>query len=338
MKFAFLFYLVAAASPLFSADIPGLECKAKQGDADGQFELARACLKGDGVTKDTTRALELMTAAANQGHAEAMGGMGFFYANGTAVPKDEAKAVEWFRKGAEKGGPKAQLNLGKMLAKGKGVEKNQKEGLKWIKAAADQGLTEALVAEGELYFFGDYGQALDYAKAYPYLLKAAENGHPDAQNNVGVMLENGQGTGVDTAQAEEWYRKAARQGHTKAQSNLGMLLGPENQDPTKRVEALTWLMVASDKSDVTAQKLLDSVKEGLNRDELAQARRMASELEASIRTGTSKYIPWRALRRLRPLAFPRTDEWDDTAVVPPGIVASFSWGFGLPPWPAGFRG
>ena len=102
------------------------------------------------------------------------------------------------------------------------------------------------------------------------------------------MLENGQGTGVDDAQAEAWYRKAAQQGHLKAQANLGRLLGPEVQDPKRRVEALTWLILAAKQGEITAQKLLDSVKKGLNPDEVAQARKLAAELEITIRTKSSK--------------------------------------------------
>jgi uncharacterized protein len=285
----FLSFGALLASTVFSADIPALEEKAGKGDADAQFELARILLKGsDGVPKDVKRSFELMTSSADLGHAEAMGGVGFFYANGIAVPKDEAKAVEWFRKGAEKGGPKAQLNLGKMLAEGKGIEKKEEEGRKWIKSAADQGQPDAAYAMGTIYYYGKYGQAVDYTNAYPFLLKAAESGQPDAQNLVGVMLENGQGATLNVEEAETWYEKAARQGHTKAQSNLGRLIGPEVQDTAKRMKSLTWLLVAANKGEVTAEKLIDDLKSGLNPDEFAQAKTLADELQKSIRAVPSK--------------------------------------------------
>jgi len=286
MKIQPFFAVVTAlsVSTLFAADIPSLEAKARDGDAAAQFELARVYLKGsDGVKKDAVRALELMTSAATQGHAEAMGGVGYFYASGTAVPKDEANAVEWFRKGAEAGGAKAQLNLGKMLAEGKGTEKNEVEGVKWIKAAADQGQPDATYAMGAIYFFGDYGQAVDYVAAYPYLLKAAEAGNPEAQNTVGSMLENAQGVGLDASLAEEWYRRAAKQGHRKAQSSLGRLLGPEVEDRERRLESLTWLLVAAKKGEITAQKMLEEIKPGINQGDMAQAQRLAGDVEKSLR-------------------------------------------------------
>lgn len=286
VKIAFLFlsFVALSASTMFSADIAALETKAKQGDGDAQFELARVYLKGsDGVSKNVMRSFELMTSAANHGHAEAMGGVGFFYANGIAVPKDEAKAVEWFRKGAEAGGPKSQLNLGKMLAEGKGIEKNEEEGKKWIRAAADQGQPDAAYAMGTILYFGQYGQAVEYAAAYPYLLKAAEAGHPEAQNTVGAMLESAKGVGRDASNAEEWYRKAAKQGHAKAQSCLGRLLGPEVQDRERRVEALTWLLVSAKSGEITAQKMLDEIQSGIKPDDLAQAQKLAGDVEKSLR-------------------------------------------------------
>ena len=105
-----LFFVIATTlmiATLVGADITILETKAKEGDPDAQFELARLYLRGsEGVRKNAARSMELMKAAADQGHAEAMGGVGYFYASGTAVPKDDAVALTWFRKGAEAGGAK----------------------------------------------------------------------------------------------------------------------------------------------------------------------------------------------------------------------------------------
>jgi len=282
-----LFFVIASTwmvATLLGADITILETKAKEGDPEAQFELARMYLKGgDGIRKNAARSLELMRAAADQGHAEAMGGVGYFYASGTAVPKDDALAVDWFRKGAEAGGAKAQLNFGKMLAEGKGTEKNESEGRKWIKAAADQGQVDAALTMGQILYFGDFGEQVDPKAAYPYLLMAAEAGQPDAQNLVAVMLENAKGVDADTALAEQWYRKAAKQGHAKAQSSLGRILGPEVQDRMRRLESLTWLLVASRKGEITARRMLEEVQDGIPPEDMAQAQQLVVELEKSLK-------------------------------------------------------
>ena len=46
--------------------------------------------------------------------------------------------------------------------------------------------------------------------------KAAEQGHAEAQYNLGICYENGKGVEQDYEKAEEWYREAAAQGHEKA--------------------------------------------------------------------------------------------------------------------------
>jgi len=289
MKYLFSGGLALATSTLFATDIPALEAKAKSGDAKAQFELARIYLKGtDGVSKNVMRSFELMTFSAQQGNAAATGGLGYFYANGMVVAKDAGKALEWFRKAADKGDPVAQLNLGNMLAEGKGIQTNEAEGRKWIKAAADQGQPDASYAMGAIYYFGSYGQSVDFNEAYPYLLKAAEAGHPVAQNMVGVMLENGRGVQMDADQAEKWYRKSANQGNLKAQGNLGRLLGPEVEDRERRIEAITWLLIASKRGEITAQKMLEEMHSGLNPDDVAEAQNLADDLEKSLSAVNSR--------------------------------------------------
>ena len=61
------------------------------------------------------------------------------------------------------------------------------------------------------------GVEQDYKKAVEWYRKAAEQGHADAQNNLGFMYYTGQGVEQDYKKAVEWYRKAAEQGHADAQ-------------------------------------------------------------------------------------------------------------------------
>ena len=50
--------------------------------------------------------------------------------------------------------------------------------------------------------------------------KAAEQGDANAQYNLGVCYEKGEGVKKDLSQAVQWYRKAAEQGMPGAQSKL----------------------------------------------------------------------------------------------------------------------
>ncbi len=56
----------------------------------------------------------------------------------------------------------------------------------------------------------------NYTKAYNYYEKAAIAGLPEAQVNLGRMIENGKGTTIDPALAYGWYWAAFHSGHESA--------------------------------------------------------------------------------------------------------------------------
>ena len=70
----------------------------------------------------------------------------------------------------------------------------------------------------------------DYAEAMKWFLLAAEQGVADAQFNLGVMYEDGNGVHEEEVQAENWYRLAAEQGHREAGESLNRLL-IDSSDP-----------------------------------------------------------------------------------------------------------
>ena len=62
----------------------------------------------------------------------------------------------------------------------------------------------------------------EYKEVAECFQKAAEQGLAQAQCNLGVCYEEGQGVKKDEQKAVEWYQKAADQGDAQAQYNLGM--------------------------------------------------------------------------------------------------------------------
>jgi len=64
------------------------------------------------------------------------------------------------------------------------------------------------------------GVAKDDTQAVSWFRKAAEQGYPNAQYNLGVRYQEGKGVPKDEAQAKEWFRKAAAQGNPDAQKAL----------------------------------------------------------------------------------------------------------------------
>jgi TPR repeat protein len=72
----------------------------------------------------------------------------------------------------------------------------------------------------------------DYATAYRLFKPMAEQGHAEAQYNLGGMYAEGRGVPQDYGKAVKWFRKAAEQGHAEAQYNLGgMYFGGRGVQP-----------------------------------------------------------------------------------------------------------
>ena len=85
--------------------------------------------------------------------------------------------------------------------------------------AAEQGHANAQNSLGIMYQLGQ-GVDVNYKKAIEWYEKAAKQGDAHAQFNVGVMYKKGRGVDVNYKKAMEWFEKAAQQGHAEAQDVL----------------------------------------------------------------------------------------------------------------------
>lgn len=95
----------------------------------------------------------------------------------------------------------AILEVARRYAKGKGVKRNDVEAMMWYGKVARQGNPEAA------NWFRDL----------------AEKGSAQAQYNLGVCYENGEGVEKDTSEAMKWYRIASEQGNKDAETALQKL-------------------------------------------------------------------------------------------------------------------
>ena len=89
------------------------------------------------------------------------------------------------------------------------------------------------------------GSPEDDAEAVRWFRMAAEQGHAEAQFNLGLMYAEGRGVPEDHAAAVDWYRMAAKQGHAGAMTNLGVMYA-EGRGVTKDdMEATRWFLKAA---------------------------------------------------------------------------------------------
>jgi uncharacterized protein len=54
-------------------------------------------------------------------------------------------------------------------------------------------------------------------KAFHWFQKAADQGHAEAQYNLGFCYDKGVGVAQSFVKAFHWFQKAANQGHAEAQ-------------------------------------------------------------------------------------------------------------------------
>jgi formylglycine-generating enzyme required for sulfatase activity len=132
---------------------------AKAGDSRAQV-LAALChdLGVGDIQEDTTEAIRLYRAAADQGNADAMFHLGCRYAAGEGVPEDTQEAVRWFRAAAELNNARGLWALGNCYMSGEGVPKDQDEGMRYLQAASDlgdSGAKEAIATHVDVYTISD---------------------------------------------------------------------------------------------------------------------------------------------------------------------------------------
>ena len=284
-----------------------LEKKAKEGDAEAQYEVGNCYLNAKDVKRDIEEAAEWYLKSMTQGHegaktmfysfyskklekrakdkdAQAQYELGNFYFAGKGVEKDTETAAEWYLKAleqghegakekfysfyskelekrAKKGDAEAQYQIGNGYLEGLRVKRDTETAAEWFLKAMRQnhegakekfysfyskelekrakgGDARAQYETGNCYFNGnivkkDNDTAAEWylkamlqnhedakAKFYSFyskeLLKRAKSGDAEAQFQVGNSYYTGTGTKIDTEEAAEWYLEAKTKGHEGA--------------------------------------------------------------------------------------------------------------------------
>jgi len=164
--------------------------------------------------------------------------------------------VDAIKARATAGNAAAQMLLGRWSEVGhEGVSTDLHAALQWYRKAAEQGNAAAENDLGVLYQEGR-GIAKDEAAAATWYRKAAEQGLAAAQTNLARLYEEGRGLPVDPSAAATWYRKAAEQGLAAAQTNLARLYEEGRGLPVDPSAAATWYRKAAEQGDPVAQSSL----------------------------------------------------------------------------------
>ena len=99
----FLLMLCFALNNAQQDDIKTLIKKAKQRNAEAQYELGSSYFMGNNVEKSYEKAVYWWQKAAEQGHVVSQYNLGVIYGDGQGIEKSLEKAIYWYTKAAEKG-------------------------------------------------------------------------------------------------------------------------------------------------------------------------------------------------------------------------------------------
>jgi uncharacterized protein len=104
----------------------------------------------------------------------------------------------------------------------------------------------------------------------------------DAQFNLGVIYDNGQGIVQKYAEAIKWYGKAAQQGLPAAQFNLGFMYRDGLGIARDLVQAHMWLSLAAagfppSENRNSAAAWRDLLASKMTPGQIVEAKRLASE-------------------------------------------------------------
>ncbi|WP_443636326.1 tetratricopeptide repeat protein [Candidatus Njordibacter sp. Uisw_058] len=140
---------------------------------------------------------------------------------------------------------------------------------------AEQGDIDAQYNLGVMYDNGD-GVPENDKTAVKWYTKAAEQGHASAQFNLGSMYQNGDGVPENDKTAVKWYTKAAEQGHAKAQANLGLMYDNGRGVLTDTKRAYMWYNLSSYNDNEIGGKNKDKITKEMTPADISKAQDMSS--------------------------------------------------------------
>ena len=96
---------------------------------------------------------------------------------------------------------------------------SSKETIATLTAEAEKGNVNSMAKLADMYCRGSFNLDPDDQVCGMWMKRAAENGHREAQYNLGVMFEKGVGMREDRVQAYRWYKTSYDNGYLRSGDN-----------------------------------------------------------------------------------------------------------------------
>lgn len=182
-------------------------------DKYSAYEVGKYKLDQAETETEVKEAAQWLQEAVKYGSGEAATLLGTIYENGAdgIVEIDMNKARECFEKGMELGDGESASELAFYYHKGLGVTQDKEKAKELYQKAIDLGDENSIMNLGFLYL-----DEKEEEKAFPYILKTAEMGLPEAQYLVGSMYLYGKGVEANREEALSWLQEASDAGDEDA--------------------------------------------------------------------------------------------------------------------------
>ena len=252
--------------------------KADGGDFSAPIIVGRAAQHGKGTKRDFPLALRYFRKALAFGSPLAAYYLAGMYDFGNSVPKDHKQAFKLYLQAANAGIPVAADSIGILYAQGRGVERDMVQALKWHRIAAYKGLALAQGNVGYFYQHGLGGVKQDYAEALKWYRLGAEGGDDQSQYNLGLAYLRGTGVPRNLREAEKWLMKAAEQDMPDAQNDLAVVYSVGGDGLQQDVvAAYKWHLIAVENGIHRGDEAFELFKKQMTPDQLAAAKREARD-------------------------------------------------------------
>ncbi|GAC1369321.1 MAG: hypothetical protein NVS3B3_17900 [Aquirhabdus sp.] len=225
---------------------------------DAQFKIGQLYENGSKlIPQNYTKAFAWYGDAAAKGDTNAQLKLAEMYNQGKGIHQDLSEALARYRQLADQGNANAQYRLAEMYLAGQGADRNIELGVKLLEKCANQGNADAAFKLGVIYAGG----------------LGADSDEKSLLSDAAVVYNSmREGVSQDYKRSAMWYLKAATQGHADAQAALGMLYFSGNGVQPNPLTAHVLLAIAAARGSIQAPNWRSQVISFLSEDQIVEAQ------------------------------------------------------------------
>ena len=175
-------------------------------------------LIGSGGNRSDLVAIDSFHRAADLGYIPAQTVLGYLYETGQIVARDPDQALEWYERAAGQDDPLAEWLVGRLIYSGAVPPRDLNNASRWLEKSSAHG-----DPFGEYFLGMIFLERGAYAKAAEQFRKAATQGLPQAQQQLGMLLKQGRGVPEDKFGAYVLLRLSFEAGNQAVASDVHLL-------------------------------------------------------------------------------------------------------------------